>query len=112
MKHQIDASNKILGRLATEIAVLLREKNMAVFAPNKEGGSEVEVLNVENLRVSGNKSSEKLYWRYTGYPGGIRRTTYKELQQRDTGEALRRAVFGMLPKNKLRAKWMRKLTIH
>jgi len=111
MKYQIDASNKILGRLATEIAILLRGKGQAGFDPSRSSSNEVEVIHTETIRVSGRKATQKVYWHYTGYPGGIRKTTYKELKNKDSGEVLRRAVYGMLPKNKLRSIWMKKLKI-
>jgi len=112
MKYEIDASNRILGRLATEIVVILSGKNDPGFQAyiDKEANS-VEVSNVEEVKVSGNKAKGKFYWKYSGYPGGIKKTTYEELKERDNTEALRRAVYGMLPKNKLRAKRMNRLTI-
>jgi large subunit ribosomal protein L13 len=110
-KYTIDASNRILGRLAGEIAMLLRGKNQESFLPHVDSGNSVEVLNVEKIKVSGNKFNQKVYWHYTGYPGGIRMKTYKNLVQAARGEVLRRAVYGMLPHNKLRAQFMRRLVI-
>jgi large subunit ribosomal protein L13 len=111
MKYTIDASNKILGRLATEIATILCGKTKAGYLPFAENTDSVEVTHALALRVSGKKASQKVYARYTGYPGGIRKRTYEELYALDPGEILRKAVYGMLAKNKLRARYMRKLTI-
>lgn len=111
MKHTIDAKNKIVGRLAVEIAIRLRGKDRPDFLPYKESGEEIEVVNVADMKLSGKKASQKLYWRYTEYPGGIRKTTYEALMKRMPAEVLRKAVSRMLPKNRLRAKWMRRLTI-
>ncbi|MFY9457315.1 MAG: 50S ribosomal protein L13 [Candidatus Spechtbacterales bacterium] len=111
MKYTIDASNKILGRLASEIATLLRGKNQESFLPHVDSGNSVEILNVEKIKVSGNKFDQKMYWRYTGYPGGIRGKTYGDLVGESRGEVLRRAVYGMLPHNKLRVRFMKRLVI-
>lgn len=111
MNYKIDASDKILGRLATEITILLRGKNRADFAENKEPSNRVEVTNVKGIKVTGNKATTKLYWRYTGYPGGIKNINYKNLQRINPGAVLKKAVFGMLPKNRLRAKIMKNLII-
>lgn len=111
MKYTIDASNKILGRLATEIATILSGKKKAGYLPFMENTDSVEVIHGDALVVSGKKASQKVYARYTGYPGGIRKRTYRELHARNFGEILRKAVYGMLAKNKLRARYMRKLQI-
>ena len=111
MKYKVDASGKILGRFATEIAIFLRGKNRPDFLPYKDGGDAVEVSNVEKLKISGNKASDKVYWRHTGYPGGIKKTTYSGLIEKDSGAALKKAVYGMLPKNRLRNKMMKRLVI-
>jgi len=111
MIYQIDAKDKILGRLATEIVVILRGKNSANFEQNKTPSNRVEVVNADQFRVSGNKATQKLYWHYTGYPGGIKSVSYKSLRQRNPEIILRKAIFGMLPKNRLRARMMKNLTI-
>ena len=82
-KHTIDATDKILGRLATEVSVLLRGKNSAEFLPYVDSGNFVNVINIDKIKVSGNKESTKPYWRYTGYPGGIRKIIYKDLPSDD-----------------------------
>ena len=107
--HTIDATNKILGRLATEIAVLLRGKNRPDFAPNKDIGDFVVVKNVNKIKVTGKKFEKKIYYHHSGYLGGLKETPFKKLFERDPGEVLKRAVFGMLPKNKLRAKQIKRL---
>lgn len=111
MKHKLDVSNRILGRVATEIAILLRGKNTAEYLPYVDGGNSVEVSGVENIKVTGGKEEKKLYWHYTGYPGGIKKVTYAELIEKDQGAALRKAVYGMLPKNKLRDRMIKRLVI-
>lgn len=111
MKYTIDASGKILGRLATEIATILCGKKKAGYLPFVENDDSVLVIHADAFVVSGKKASQKVYARYTGYPGGIRKRTYGELRALDLGEILRRAVYGMLAKNKLRARYMRKLLI-
>jgi len=107
--YTIDATNRVLGRLATEIAILLRGKNRTDFAPNKDMGDFVVVKNVNKIRVTGKKLEKKLYYHHSGYLGGLKETPLKELFEKDPGEVLRRAVFGMLPKNKLRAKQIKRL---
>jgi len=111
MNYKIDASNRILGRLAGEVAILLRGKNEPSFLPHVNTGNVVEVINSEKLVVTGKKDEGKKYWRYTGYPGGIKMRTYRELMKRDSKTVLYKAVYGMLPKNRLRAKMMKRLII-
>ena len=111
MNHKIDVSNRILGRAATEIAILLRGKNEPGFLPYKDSQNTVEVSGVRDIKVTGNKEDKKLYWHYTGYPGGIRKITYGELKEKDASAPLRKAVYGMLPKNKLRDKMIKRLII-
>jgi len=110
-KHTIDASDKILGRLAVEIAVLLRGKSNPEFVPHKAGEDVVEVSNIDRIVLTGNKSTQKTYAHYSGYPGGLREITYEKLKAEKPEEPLRRAVYGMLPKNKLRAQMMKRLII-
>lgn len=105
----IDATGKILGRLATEIAHILQEKDRADFVFYKDTGVSVSVENVGKMIVTGKKMEDKLYWRYSGYPGGIRSRTMGELWAKDPTEVLRKAIYGMLPKNKLRKDRLRRL---
>jgi large subunit ribosomal protein L13 len=110
--HFIDAKDQILGRLASDIATKLMGKNKAVFTPNQDMGDKVVVINVEKIAVTGNKVEDKIYYRYTGYPGGIKKETLKELKERRPAEVLRRAVKGMLPKNKLQNVRIKNLYIY
>ena len=109
--HTIDVTNKVLGRLATEIAVLLRGKHKPDFAPNKDIGDFVDIKNINKIKVTGKKFEKKIYYRHTGYLGGLKKVPLKKLFERDPGEVLKKAVFGMLPKNKLRAKQIKRLKI-
>lgn len=110
--HTIDATSKILGRLSTEIAILLRGKNKIDFAPNKDIGDFVIVKNIKKIKVTGKKFENKIYYHHTGYLGGLKEIPFKKLFKKDPGEVLKKAVFGMLPKNKLRAKQIKRLKIH
>ncbi len=111
MKYKIDASGKILGRVATEVAIILRGKNDPKFMPNVVPVNLVEVINTKDLKISGDKAKTKSYFHYSGYPGGIRKKTFDDLQVQDNGKVLRKAVFGMLPVNKLRSKIINNLRI-
>lgn len=102
-QYKIDASGQVLGRLATQIAVLLRGKNRVDFAPNREPNVLVKVFNIDKIKLTGRKESKKIYYRHSGYPGGLKLQTYRELFKKNPGEVVRRAVLGMLPKNKLRS---------
>lgn len=109
--YTIDASNKILGRLATEIVVLLRGKNEPSFTPNIDSKNSVIVMNTSKIKITGKKAELKKYYWYSGYPGGIKEITYEELFKKDSNKVLEKAVYGMLPRNKLRAKMMRRLKL-
>ena len=109
--HTIDATNKILGRLATEIAVLLRGKNKLDFAPNKDIGDFIIVKNIKKIRVTGRKFENKIYYHHTGKLGGLKEIPFKKLFEKNPGEVLKKAVFGMLPKNRLRDKQIKRLKI-
>lgn len=105
----IDATDKVLGRLATEIAVLLRGKNKPNFAPHKDEGDLIVVKNVGKLKFTGKKIEQKKYYHHSGYLGSLKETPMKKLLKENPSEILRRAVFGMLPKNRLRAKIIKRL---
>jgi len=112
MEYTIDANNKILGRLAVEIANLLRGKSKPNFAPYLDIEDQVIIYNTDKIKVTGRKLKQKLYWRHTGYPGGIKKQTLAELMKKDSREVVRKAVYGMLPKNKLRAKMIKRLKLY
>jgi len=109
--HTIDATNKVLGRLATEIAVLLRGKNKPDFVPYKDMGDFVVVKNVNKIKITGKKMEQKVYYHHSGFLGGLKETPLKKLFKEKPEEVLKKAVFGMLPKNKLRAKTIKRLKI-
>ncbi len=108
----IDATDKILGRLATKIALILQGKTDTNFAPHKEGATTVVVINSEKLKTTGKKFQQKKYYHHTGWPGGIKEKTLKELFEKDPCEVLKKAVWGMLPKNKLRVRRMKRLKMY
>ncbi len=107
--HTIDASQRSPGRIATEIAVLLRGKNKPDFEPHMDVGDIVVVENVEEMKITGKKLEQKKYYRHSGYPGGLKEEPLEDLMENDPAEVLRRAVFGMLPKNKLRSEQIKRL---
>ena len=109
--HIIDATGKSLGRLAQNIAVLLRGKHKPDFVPYKDNGDFVKVINFDKVKFTGQKLSGKIYYRHSGYLGGLKKISLEELLKKDKREVLKRAVFGMLPKNKLRAQQIKRLTI-
>ena len=108
----IDAEGKPLGRLASRIATTLRGKDKPTFTPHVDTGDFVIVVNAEKIHVTGNKLDQKIYYRHSGYPGGLRERTLREQLDRRPEEVLRKAVKGMLPKNKLAAAQLRKLKIY
>lgn len=107
----VDVKNKVLGRVSVEIAHLLMGKRKAYFAKNLDCGDNVVIINAKDVRTTGKKEDQKTYTRYSGYPGGLRRETLKELRVRKPEEIIRHAVAGMLPKNKLRDKMLKHLFI-
>ena len=108
----IDATNKILGRLAADIAFILQGKNKTDYVPYLDTGDDVIVTNISKIYLSGKKKETKKYYHYSGYPGGLKETSYKKLVERDPVEAFRRAVYGMLPRNKLRKKMLNRLELY
>lgn len=108
----IDASDKILGRLATEIASRLRGKHKAEYTPHVDTGDYIVVTNVEKIRVTGRKFKDKKYYSHSGYPGGIKEISFDKLQASHPERILERAVKGMLPKNPLGRDMYRKLKIY
>jgi large subunit ribosomal protein L13 len=108
----VDAEGKNLGRLATEIADVLRGKNKPQYTPHTDTGDFVVVVNAEKIAVTGNKMTGKLYHRHSGYPGGLKTRTLGQMLQHRPTEVIRKAVKGMLPKNRLAAHQLTKLKIY
>ena len=108
----VDAEGKTLGRLATVIADRLRGKGKPTFTPHVDTGDFVVVVNAEKIAVTGNKLDQKKYYRHSGYPGGLKERTLREQLDRRPTEVLRKAVKGMLPKNRLAAQQLTKLKIY
>ncbi len=109
--HFVDVKNKILGRSASDIALLLMGKNKSNFVRNLDLGDFVVVVNAKEVKVTGNKANLKKYYRHSGYPGGLTIESYKELHEKNPNEIIRHAVAGMLPQNKLKAKMLKRLYI-
>ena len=108
----IDAKDQTLGRLATQVAVLLRGKHKPIFSPHMDVGDYVIVINADKIRVTGRKLDQKIYYRHSGYPGGLRQRTLREQLQRFPERVIEAAVRGMLPKNKLGRKMFKKLRVY
>ncbi len=108
----VDAEGKTLGRLATQIADALRGKNKPQYTPHIDTGDFVVVVNAEKIAVSGKKLDEKIYYRHSGYPGGLRQRTLREQLERRPTEVLRKAVRGMLPRNRLARQQLTKLKVY
>jgi len=107
--YVVDGTDKVLGRLASQIAARLRGKHKAIFTPHMDTGDFIVVTNVEKLKVTGNKADDKLYHRHSGYPGGIRTASFAQMQARFPGRVLEKAVKGMLPKGPLGYSMLKKL---
>ena len=110
--YVVDAEGKTLGRLATQIADVLRGKRKPTYTPHVDVGDFVIVVNAEKIAVTGEKREKKLYWRHSGYPGGIRSRTLGDLLDKRPEEVIRRAVKGMLPRNRLARQQLRKLKVY
>jgi large subunit ribosomal protein L13 len=108
----IDATDKVLGRVASEVARRLRGKHKPEFTPHVDTGDFIVVINAGKLRVTGTKATEKTYYRHSGYPGGIYETNFLKMQQRFPGRALEKAVKGMLPKGPLGYAMIKKLKVY
>ncbi len=108
----VDATDKVLGRVATEIAHRLRGKHKTIYTPHMDTGDFIVVVNVEKLRVTGNKAEDKLYHRHTGYPGGLYTTNFTKLQAKHPERILQKAVKGMLPKGPLGYAMIKKLKVY
>ncbi len=110
--HVFDAKGKVLGRLASEIAQILMGKYKPNFVRHLDCGDYVVVINADQFIVTGRKDKEKLYSNYSGYPGGLKQKTLGQIRKEKTAEPIRHAVYGMLPKNKLRDRLMARLFIY
>ena len=110
--HVIDASDVVLGRLATHAATLLRGKHKPTFAPHVDTGDFVVVINASKVALTGNKRQTKMAYRHSGYPGGLRATSYEDLLAKRPDRAVEKAVKGMLPHNRLSNKIIRKLKVY
>lgn len=110
--HLFNADGQTLGRLSTEIATLLRGKNKVDFMNMKDGGDYVVVINAEKIVLTGKKEDQKRYYRHTGYIGNLKTTTVPEIRKKNPGFIIEHAVLGMLPKNKLRPEFMKRLKIY
>ena len=110
--YVVDAEGKTLGRLASQIATVLRGKNKPDFTPHCDTGDFVVVINAEKIHVTGKKLDDKMYHRHSGYPGGLRSRPLREELERRPTEVIRKAVKGMLPKNRLAAVQLRKLKVY
>lgn len=108
----VDLEDKVLGRAATEIARVLRGKHKAIYTPSVDAGDFVIVLNADKVKLTGNKLAAKMYHRHTGYPGGLRSINAEKLLQSKPEELIKKAVKGMLPKNKLGRQMFRKLKVY
>ena len=110
--HLIDAENKTLGRLSSRISSILMGKNKSQYTPNNDLGDFVVIINAEKIKLTGNKESQKKYFRHSGYPGGLKSTNVQELRKDKPEQIILRAVKGMLPKNKLADKMISKLKVY
>ena len=110
--YVVDATDVVLGRLASQVATLLRGKHKPTFAPHVDGGDFVIVINADKVALSGNKRETKLAYRHSGYPGGLRSVAYGELLEKNPERAVEKAVRGMLPKNSLGSQQLGKLKVY
>jgi len=110
--YLVDAENKVLGRLASQIASRLRGKHKAVFTPHADTGDFIVVVNAEKISITGSKPAKKVYYRHTGHIGGLKEITAEKLLAKKPTEVLRLAVKGMLPKNSLGRRQLKKLKIY
>ncbi len=111
-KHEIDATGRAVGRIATEVAMILRGKNKPDFSPHIDSGDFVVINNASQVKFTGKKLVQKDYHHHTMYPGGLKTVSMKKVFEKDPGEVIRKAVYGMLPKNRLREGMMKRLKIN
>ncbi|WP_037575396.1 50S ribosomal protein L13 [Phaeacidiphilus oryzae] len=110
--HVIDATDVVLGRLATQAATLLRGKHKPVYAPHIDTGDFVIIINADKVHLSGNKREQKMAYRHSGYPGGLKSISYGDLLEKDARKAIEKSVRGMLPKNSLGRQMLSKLKVY
>jgi large subunit ribosomal protein L13 len=110
--YLVDASDKVLGRLASQIAKYLRGKHKPEYTPHTDAGDYVIVVNAAQIKVTGKKKQDKIYYRHSGYPGGLKEITFAKLQAKDPTKIIELAVKGMLPKNPLGREMLRKLKVY
>ncbi len=110
--YLVDATDKTLGRLSTEIANRLRGKHKPTFTPHVDTGDYIVVVNAEKIKVTGNKATDKLYYHHTGYPGGIKSISFEKLIEKAPERVIEKAVKGMMPKNKLSRAMLSKLKVY
>ncbi|MBE5738109.1 MAG: 50S ribosomal protein L13 [Clostridiales bacterium] len=110
--YVVDATNIPLGRVASQVAAVLRGKNKPIYTPHVDTGDYVIVINTDKMVLTGNKATQKMYYRHSGFPGGLKETSYKELMEKKSDFALEKAVKGMLPKNSLGKKMFMKLKVY
>jgi large subunit ribosomal protein L13 len=110
--YVVDAEGQVLGRLATQIALLLRGKHKPTFTPSMDGGDFVIVVNADKVMLTGRKVEQKMYYRHSGYPGGMREIPFKEMMAKHPDRVIRLAVKGMLPKTRMGRKMLRKLRVY
>jgi len=110
--HVIDASGKVLGRLATQVARLLMGKHKPIYSPNLDTGDFVIVINADKVRVTGNKAKQKVYYKHSGYPGGLKSISLEKMMQTNPTRVIEHAVKGMIPHTRLGASMMKKLKVY
>ena len=110
--YVVDATDKVLGRLATEIARRLRGKHKPQYTPHMDGGDYIVVVNAEKIKVTGNKRQNKIYYRHSGFPGGLKKINFANLQKKSPEAIVKNAVKGMLPKGPLGRAMLKKLKIY
>jgi len=108
----IDATNVVVGRLASRVALVLRGKHKPSYTPHVDCGDNVIIINAEKVKVTGNKEEAKMYYRHSGFPGGLSEASLKELREKNAAMIIEKAVYGMLPKNKLQADRMKRLKVY
>ncbi|MEC7885995.1 MAG: 50S ribosomal protein L13 [Pseudomonadota bacterium] len=110
--YLIDATDKVLGRLSTEVANLLRGKNKPYYTPHVDTGDHVVIINAEKIKVTGNKSQDKIYYKHTGYIGNLKSISFEKLQEKSPERIIEKSIKGMLPKNKLGRQMFKKLHVY